>query len=832
MLGLIIHRLFSVSYISSQVITSSITRTLHITYAGFQMFPMVLYPILPAVSCFYVVIQLFSLLKGSFIMKRKILSIMFAIVYSPILLAAIPPQTTPLPKASPPNHIKNTVFDAHIARNANSTNSDVKLIVKRDDNYSPGHRDAYIGFDLSKYNIGGYIESAELKLHILTTPTDNIDVLLVRDDSFWNTTFSWNNRPETSEVLATFSTKDRDKNGFVTIPLDTKVLNEIQKDGKLSLALKSHTPLIFNAFSSFEAGADLSPKMLINRNAQDVMDSSAIRYLNVVAAREENNFNEVRIAEFDVINSKGQLVNRDNWQVLGGTQTTNWQLMFDGKHETHMRLRDAAPNYVNIDLGEAVDINAVVYTPPKVGYYGRVKDLLVYGSSDNEEWRLIGSRTIPRGNGNAPHIAFTGEQSELQQAQISLPINIRPRVPLEAARLSNSKRTDVTATGLYTTDPTTIALWVTGVQDGDFMELTEGPWAGSKKYRLKEGLNSFNVNQESKDLSLYLHIASNDTGDRDRKAKVRLMGSNVKRYPVFYNGQTTQKDWEDMIAIYPLAKRFDMVGGNMILTILRSHYTPVNMQKLSDAYEEVLIPTELAAGISNNDSNPLHYSDANPYIFLPRDSGYMAKYDDYLAYNKDLTYRMINPTNVRNFWGIWHEVGHTLQTKGLNWSGQGEVSVNIYAFAARVYNTPLSNLTVMYDPEFTKAFNKLTQVSTYSELDRASREMMFHHMFFIFGETVMHDLHQRYRENTHGEMNDLEFEIGATSDEQMNVMAIMASKVTETNLIPLFEFWKFPLTQTTKDTINGYGFPNLQGFDKLPSELVFGRPEEMFDMKF
>lgn len=769
-------------------------------------------------------------------MKKKIVGIAFATAYSPILLAAIPPQTTSLPKAAPPSHIKNTAFDAHIARNANSTNSDVKLIVKRDDNYSPGHRDAYIGFDLSKYNIGGYIESAELKLHVLTAPIDNIDVLLVRDDSFWNTIFSWKNRPETSEVLATFSTKDRDKNGFVTIPLDTTVLNEIQKDGKLSLALKSHTPLTFNAFSSFEAGADLSPKMIINRNAQDVMDSSAIRYLNVVAAREENNFNEIRIAEFDVINSKGQLVNRDNWQVLGGTQTTNWQLMFDGKHETHMRLRDAAPNYVNIDLGETIDINAVVYTPPKTGYYGRVKDLLVYGSSDNKEWRLIGSRTIPHGNGNAPHIAFTGEQSQ-QQVQASMKVALRPNNAMEAQRLVNSRRTDVTPTGLYFYNEGSVVVWVEDVQDGDVLKVTDGAWAYSKSYPLKEGLNSFNFAETiypdwADGMPLYLQFSSSESSDIERETRVRIMASNTERYPVFYNGVTTQRQWEDMLAEYPTPNRLEMVSDNMILEIYRPKYSLVDMQALSETYEEVLIPTELAAGISSDDPNPLHHSDRNPYIFLANTNGYMFKSSDYLSYHFDLGRRMYDAEEARNFWGIWHEVGHTLQIRGLNWRGQSEVSVNIYAFAARAYNTPLSNLTAMYDPEFTKAFNKLTQVSTYSELDRASREMMFHHMFFIFGETVMHDLHQRYRENIHGKRNDPEFEISATDDGQMNVMAMIASKVTETNLVPFFEFWKFPLTQTTKDTINGYGFSNLQDFDKLPSELVSGKPKEMFDMKF
>ncbi|WP_409932171.1 M60 family metallopeptidase, partial [Vibrio owensii] len=385
------------------------------------------------------------------------------------------------------------------------------------------------------------------------------------------------------------------------------------------------------------------------------------------------------------------------------------ELMFDGEHSTHMRIAEGTPNYVNIDLGENIDINALVYTPPKEGYSGRIKDFLVYGSSDNEEWRLIASRTIPHGNGNAPHIAFAGEESALQQTQEGFTINIRPRVTLEAERLSNSKRTDVTPTGLYSIDQGTVALWVTNVQDDDFIELADGPWAGSKKYRLKEGLNSFNVNAQSGELPLYLHIASNDTNDRDRKASVRLMASNIARYPIFYNGRTNQKDWENMLVTYPESKKLEMVGENMILDMRRSYYTPVNMQDLSDTYEEVLVPTELAAGISNHDVNPLHYSDANPYIFLASEHGYMAKYDDYLTYNYlSLTHRMITPEEARNFWGIWHEVGHTLQTPGLKWSGQGEVSVNIYAFAARAYNTPLNELVTMYDPEFTKAFNNLT----------------------------------------------------------------------------------------------------------------------------
>ncbi|KIF52488.1 M60 family metallopeptidase [Vibrio owensii] len=771
-------------------------------------------------------------------MKKAILSIALTAAYSPALLADIPPQTTPLPKAKSPNYLSTTVFDTYIAQNTDSVSGEQRLIVKRDDNYAPANREAYLGFDLEKYNIGGFLESAELKLHVLTEGDADIDILLVSDDTFWNSSFDWAGKPITSDTLTTFSTAERDEEGWVTIPLDTTVLNEIKADGNLSLALKSKTSLVYNEFSSSEAGDEFAPKLILNSNSQAITDASSVRYLNVVAATEENGFGEIKIAEFDVINSEGKLVTRDNWQVLDGTQTDNWELMFDGEHSTHMRIAEGTPNYVNIDLGENIDINALVYTPPKEGYSGRIKDFLVYGSSDNEEWRLIASRTIPHGDGNAPHIAFAGQQSELQQAEDLLTVDVRPNNSVEAERLANSKRTDVTPTGLYFYGEGTVVVWAQGTQEGDFLEAAGGAWAGSPKFPLKEGLNSFNFAHtiypdDADGMPLYLHFSSNESSDKERSANVRLMASNTEKYPVFYNDETTQNEWEQMLTQYSKPERLEMVGNNMILDIRRSYYSPTNMQELSDVYEEVLEPTELAAGISNSDTNPLHHSDDNPYIFLARNTDYMAKYDDYLAYNYlSLTHRMITPEEARNFWGIWHEVGHTLQTPGLKWSGQGEVSVNIYAFAARAYNTPINELVTMYDPEFTKAFSNLTQVSTYSELERASREMMFHHMFFVFGETVMHDLHQRYRENIHGEINDPEFEIGSTDEEQMNVMAMMASKTTETNLVSFFEYWKFPLTQVTIDTINDYGFPELQEFDQLPSELVSGNPPEMYDMKF
>jgi hypothetical protein len=116
-------------------------------------------------------------------------------------------------------------------------------------------------------------------------------------------------------------------------------------------------------------------------------------------------------------------------------------------------------------------------------------------------------------------------------------------------------------------------------------------------------------------------------------------------------------------------------------------------------------------------------------------------------------------------------------------------------------------------------------------VDSTSREMMYHHLFFMFGEKFFYRLHQRYRENEHAK-KDPEFFLGANADEMMNVFAIMSSKVTRKNLLPFFDFWKFPLTQKTRNTINSYHYSAPVDFKKLPSELIKHRNKSEYDMVF
>jgi len=291
-----------------------------------------------------------------------------------------------------------------------------------------------------------------------------------------------------------------------------------------------------------------------------------------------------------------------------------------------------------------------------------------------------------------------------------------------------------------------------------------------------------------------------------------------------------------MINTYSSIDYYEMITNRVILGLEREYFekykNQVNMQELADTYDECTIPTEMAAGIRTNDENAMHWPDVNPYYYVPMDKHYMITFNNRISYHVNLTKRMVIADEVRTFWGIWHEMGHNLQTTGLNWSGQTEVSVNIYAFAERAYTTPINSLAASYDLDFEKAFNALENIESYSQLSDRNRESLFHHLFFIFGKTFMYELHRRYRENMHGEINDPEFKVGATPDEQMNVMAIISSKVVQVNLVKFYNFWKFKLTEETIETINKYNFEEISDFEKLPSELVQGKPEDDYDMRF
>ncbi|MEG5986696.1 M60 family metallopeptidase [Enterobacter kobei] len=747
-------------------------------------------------------------------------------------------QISSFPVARVQTYNNLVVFDTYVANSSTpSQNEDDKLIVKKDESYGPGHRISYLGFNAERLNIPNIIGSLTLRLH----PTNNdkignVSVYFVPDDSFWNTTFKYTNRPHASMLINTFSTSDTDADGWLTIDIsNSEVIAKFRKDGHISLALMGEKSLVYHEFSSSKS-PEHSPLLQLSTANTEINPSNSVRYVSFSIISNTPPQQILKISEFNVINSNGVIVDRSKWRVTNATNMDGWNKMFDGIQGSFWKAESPVPNFFVVDLFELIDIKAIVYTPVVDEFYEFSSDLLVYGSNDGNSWYLIGSRAIDKSENNSPHIIFTGSEATLTHVEKTYSFPIKTAWDIEVDRLKNKAgRSPLNVTQLCFNQPGIVCIWV-GDEEAkadDFLEAREGQWDGSERHRLRYGLNCFRSNLGN---PLYLQIASKSSLDNSRVAYVKIMASNALFYPVFITRQTEQSDWLSMIENYSSTNYFEMISNRIILGINRLHFEPfknvTNMQELADTYDECLIPTELAAGIRDNDHNPMHRPDVNPYYFVPSSSGFMTTYVNRITYHLDLTKRMVTPNEVRTYWGIWHEVGHNLQTTGLNWSGQQEVSVNIYAFGERAYSSTLDALIESYDKSFSNSFNALKNVDSYTQLSNSNKENLFHHLFFIFGEGFMYDLHRRYRENLSGNGNDPEFSIGATADEQMNTLAIISSKISSLNLVDFYIFWKFPLTNQTINSIGSYNFNGIKDFEKLPSALVKRNPDNMYDMRF
>ena len=754
-------------------------------------------------------------------------SIIFIIV-SQLLFA------TTLPTAKTHSFTVTPSFDTFCRGNGSVSQNNAKRIIIKNDN-SHYTRQGFIGFNLKKYTIPGMIKSVTLRLYVDRIGQYSVEnyIRLVKDDAFWNTSFKFNKKPKVGSVIKTYTVTQNNQKHWVDITLPKVAVDRIYKNGKLSLSLigKTRGQKAWTTFGSSEDSAH-KPQLLINLNTTNITSESSndIRYITFVAAKEENGFSRTIIGDLDIIDQNAHIIDNKNWTEIKSSGGV-FKNLLDSNPKTLWVGKGKAPHFVTFDMKQSHDIGAIIYTPRARGYYGRVADFMVYGSNDKKNWSLIASRQIPHGNGNNPKVAYAGKfHTNNLQREDAFTFAIRPSQSIERKRLGNSAlRSGLNTTGLYASREGLLIVSVTGDVENNHIELRTGHWARSKRYTLKKGLNSINVHPKD-----YLYIQASKDNQKTNKEKVNVtfISSGVETYPLLKVGKTTLTQWNKALKDRT-TETVQLETKKVLLTFEASELDkldPIDFNLLAKTYDNITTIVERAAGIDPRTKNPLHHPDANKYHYVTLDHGYMCTFKERIGYRGSLTYRMLEPDRAKNFWGIWHEMGHNLQTSGLLWKGQGEVSVNIYAFAARAYTMPFQELITLYDKNFKRAFNKLKKAKTYTTLDRESREMMFHHLFFLFGEKFYYNLHQRYRENLHTK-KDPEFFVG-TANEQMNVLAIIASKVTQTNLVEFFDFWKFPLTQKTRNTISNYGYGAPTDFKQLPSELVRYKAESEYDMVF
>lgn len=124
-------------------------------------------------------------------------------------------------------------------------------------------RQSYLRFDLS--TLEEPVTSAKLRLKLKSGEKTTHSVKFVNDDSWGETTINWTNKPDNGDIL---NTQDSPIiNGWIELDVTDKVEEERNGDGKISFALTDETlSELLSTYYSKEAGADLSPKLLILTN--------------------------------------------------------------------------------------------------------------------------------------------------------------------------------------------------------------------------------------------------------------------------------------------------------------------------------------------------------------------------------------------------------------------------------------------------------------------------------------------------------------------------------------------------------------------------------------
>jgi hypothetical protein len=143
-------------------------------------------------------------------------------------------------------------------------------------------------------------------------------------------------------------------------------------------------------------------------------------------------------------------------------------------------------------------------------------------------------------------------------------------------------------------------------------------------------------------------------------------------------------------------------------------------------------------------------------------------------------------------WGFWHEVGHTYQTPTFNWSGLGEVLVNLsplHVQSAYGWTSRLDGQVAHYDSIFAKPVETR---SFQAEGNVWGRLFFFDHLRRGFGDGFYPQVNQELRVlKARGE------NIPATDEQKRQLLAVTAARVADRDLREFFRQWGIPLSADT-----------------------------------
>lgn len=319
---------------------------------------------------------------------------------------------------------------------------------------------------------------------------------------------------------------------------------------------------------------------------------------------------------------------------------------------------------------------------------------------------------------------------------------------------------------------------ITGASLNDYIE----GW--TRGIQLNRGRNVISGSQVG-----LIHI-QNEQDQLTSSGKISIEIKGGITVPRFILGETTNDDWDKIVAAHPSAPGYELVGNRVLITgSNRSIHLVRNPTNIVETQEKVIRSHDKISGLDNSTSNHrLPVGLVQHMRETHASNAYMYAYLQHTGYHTDTMHSLLMPER-QNQWGMYHEIGHTYQMNRMNWNGLTEVTVNIYSLRAEKEFGLRSRLES--DNRYPTIFNYLngTGQKQFDSQSVWTKLGMFWQLELAFGEDFYPNLHKMYRE----EQRSL-----PTEQDKRQYFVVAASKVSGQNLHPFFEKWGIQVTAESR----------------------------------
>lgn len=323
--------------------------------------------------------------------------------------------------------------------------------------------------------------------------------------------------------------------------------------------------------------------------------------------------------------------------------------------------------------------------------------------------------------------------------------------------------------------------------DGPHTGLNGGKAVGNKRWDLSAGTTTITSDRDG----AVTLVSTASTGS----ARVEVSGGSPM--PTFVRGATSDEQWADEVRRYGDAPLFTIVGHRVFGTFQQRTLAavPAAVTARVEELDRVVDITDSVYGLDRRAAGYASHKSAHRISIISPDTGggYANAGGGRVSFQVE-TGAAADLFQLRpdELWGFWHEVGHTYQTPTYNWSGLGEVLVNVspLTIQGRTWNVNrLDDALRDYDTFFSKpiADRRFADAGTWGSL------FMFDQLRRAFGEDFYSRLNQEMRVDRHlGRLAPVD------DAAKQQAFARYAGRVAERDLRGFFDQWGIPLTDTTR----------------------------------